>query len=166
MTLMSNPETALTPAVLQDWPLPEAQGSKHDRGRVLVLGGARGTPGAVILAGLASLRVGAGHLSLAVAESVAAQVAVAVPESGVVGLLETDDGSIAGRGIEEVATDIAQVDVVLIGPGLDEPEQTKQVLTALFETLGPTVESSLMRSRWVCCPRWPFHRSSTQRGSC
>jgi hypothetical protein len=39
---------------------------------VLVVGGAARTPGSVLLAGEAALRVGGGHLQLAVAESVAA----------------------------------------------------------------------------------------------
>ena len=50
----------VTPALLRDWPLPEAGNSKYDRGRILVVGGAAQTPGAVQLAGLAALRVGAG----------------------------------------------------------------------------------------------------------
>src|SRR5690242_4781465 len=58
----------VTPTLLRNWPLARAEGSKHDRGRVIVVGGARRTPGAVQLAGVAALRVGAGHLTLGVAE--------------------------------------------------------------------------------------------------
>src|ERR1700712_4987888 len=83
----------VTPAMLRQWPLPEPGDSKYGRGQVLVVGGARGTPGAVLLAGLAALRVGAGRLSLAVARSVAGMLAVAVPEAGVVGLPENAAGS-------------------------------------------------------------------------
>ena len=60
--------------------------SKYARGQVLVVGGAARTPGAAQLTGLAALRVGAGHLTLAVAESVAVALAVATPEAGVIGL--------------------------------------------------------------------------------
>src|ERR1700709_115383 len=73
----------VTPMMLREWALPAAGDSKYGRGQVLVVGGARGTPGAVLLAGLAALRVGAGRLSLAVAGSVATAMAVAVPEAGV-----------------------------------------------------------------------------------
>ncbi|WP_337189914.1 NAD(P)H-hydrate dehydratase [Rathayibacter rathayi] len=64
----------------QRWPLPEPSGSKHSRGDVVVVGGARKTPGAAILAGIAALRTGAGRITLCVAESVASATAVALPE--------------------------------------------------------------------------------------
>ena len=82
----------VTPALLRDWPLPAVGSSKYGRGQVLVVGGARGTPGAAMLAALASLRAGAGRLTLGVADSVAVAVAVALPESGVLGLPETATG--------------------------------------------------------------------------
>jgi NAD(P)H-hydrate repair Nnr-like enzyme with NAD(P)H-hydrate dehydratase domain len=62
----------VTPRLLRDWSLPAPGSSKYARGRVLLIGGAASTPGAVQLAGLAALRVGAGQLELAVAEPVAA----------------------------------------------------------------------------------------------
>ncbi|MGI8954021.1 MAG: NAD(P)H-hydrate dehydratase, partial [Nocardioidaceae bacterium] len=82
--------------MLREWALPSAGDDKYSRGRVAVVGGARKTPGAAMLAGLAALRVGAGHMTLAVAESVAVQMAVAVPEFGVIGLRETPSGSVRG----------------------------------------------------------------------
>lgn len=68
---MSSRSEVLTPALLRDWSLPKVDDSKYARGDVLVIGGARATPGAVLLAGLAALRMGAGRLSLGVAESAA-----------------------------------------------------------------------------------------------
>ena len=61
----------ITPSVLRNWSLPAVTGSKYGRGQVLVVGGARQTPGAVMLAGRSALRVGAGRLTMAVAESTA-----------------------------------------------------------------------------------------------
>ena len=87
----------ITPMLLRAWPLPEPTGTKYSRGQVVVVGGARATPGAAMLAGVAALRMGAGRLSMAVAESVAPHVAVAVPESGVHGLPENASGSSHGR---------------------------------------------------------------------
>src|SRR5215213_10701446 len=74
----------VTPSLLREWPLPDSGNSKYDRGRVLVVGGAARTPGAVQLAGLAALRVGAGHLTMAVAASAAVGLALTTPEAGVV----------------------------------------------------------------------------------
>src|SRR4051794_4497712 len=79
-------ERVITPGLLRDWPLPDPRGGKESRGTVLVVGGARFTPGAVLLAGVAALRAGAGRLQLAVNESTAAALSIAVPEAKVVGL--------------------------------------------------------------------------------
>jgi ADP-dependent NAD(P)H-hydrate dehydratase len=47
-------ERVLTPQLLRGWPLPDASGGKEARGTVLVAGGSRHTPGAVLLAGVAA----------------------------------------------------------------------------------------------------------------
>ena len=103
---MSERLDEVTPALLRDWPLPEAGNSKYDRGRVLVVGGAAQTPGAVLLTGLAALRVGAGHLTMAVAAPAAVALAVVVPEAGVVGLPASDGGSVLGNDLGAIANDL------------------------------------------------------------
>ncbi len=125
------PRTAvLSPALLREHPLPEPTGGKDARGGVLVLGGARSTPGAVLLAGLAALRVGAGRLTLGVAASVAGPLAVATPEAGVVGLPEDADGSVTGPG-DGLGAELERADVVVVGPGLDAPAGTLALLRAV-----------------------------------
>ena len=69
--------------LLREWRLPQPGGNKRSRGQVVVVGGSPSTPGAVMLAGLAALRVGAGMLGLGVAGSVPQAVAAAVPEAAV-----------------------------------------------------------------------------------
>ncbi|GHS87391.1 ADP-dependent (S)-NAD(P)H-hydrate dehydratase [Actinomycetota bacterium] len=133
---MPTPETVLSPALLRAWPLPERSGSKDERGRVLVVGGARRTPGAVLLTGLAALRVGAGRLTLAAAGSVAVPLAVAVPEAGVIGLPERSDGSLTGEGAGLLAAELDRADVVVVGPGLDEPTGTTTLLTEVLPRVG------------------------------
>lgn len=123
----------ITPMLLRAWPLPEPTGTKYSRGQVLVLGGARSTPGAAMLAGLAALRVGAGRLSLAVAESVARHVAVALPESGVIGLPEDHAGSVTGEGTRELLeSELARANAVLLGPGLDSAEGAQRLLSEVL----------------------------------
>ncbi|KQQ07321.1 ADP-dependent NAD(P)H-hydrate dehydratase [Rathayibacter sp. Leaf296] len=117
------------------WPLPEPGGSKHARGDVVVVGGARKTPGAALLAGISALRVGAGRMTLCVAESVASATAVALPECGVVPLQESRTGSITGRGLEALEGELASADVALVGPGLDDPKATAATLRALAPLL-------------------------------
>jgi ADP-dependent NAD(P)H-hydrate dehydratase len=129
---MSEPDQ-VTPELLRGWPLPEPEGSKKARGQVLVVGGAAGTPGGVALAGLAALRVGAGHVRLAVAASVAPAMAAAFPEAGVLGLPETEQGSVRGAAAaERLDHAVSSSDAVLIGPGLDDAAETAALLTALL----------------------------------
>src|SRR6185503_10691593 len=106
----------ITPQLLRDWPLPVPEGGKDPRGTVLVAGGSRFTPGAVLLAGVAALRAGAGVLQLAAAESTAAALSIQVPEALVVGLPETADGAVAGRPGELLDELVTQADVVALGP--------------------------------------------------
>lgn len=126
----------VTPELLRGWPLPEPAGTKKTRGEVVVVGGALRSPGAALLAGRAALRVGAGRLTLAVSASVAAQVAVALPESGVVPLSMTSTGSVRGAGIREASRDLAGADAVLIGPGLDDATETARLLPRAARAIG------------------------------
>jgi ADP-dependent NAD(P)H-hydrate dehydratase len=125
---MSTPVRDLTPIQLRDWPLPSAGDSKYSRGKVLVIGGAARTPGAAQLAGLAALRVGAGHLTLAVAETAAVAMAVATPEAGVIGLPQTEQGSVRGGDLALLESNLGSSDVVVIGPGLDDADETAELV--------------------------------------
>lgn len=100
----------VTPALLRAWPLPavDDDADKTARGTVHVVGGAPSTPGAVLLAGLAALRVGAGKLRISTVPETAVAVAVAVPEALVDGSLQE---SLGGSG----------ADAYVVGPGLLEP---------------------------------------------
>jgi ADP-dependent NAD(P)H-hydrate dehydratase len=133
---MSNPAEQVTPNSLRAWPLPEAGESKYGRGQVLVIGGALRSPGAAMLSGVAALRVGAGRLTLAVAASVSTAVAVAVPESGIVPLDETADGRVSGSGVAAAESDLSRADAVLVGPGLDDPDELERMLSALVPLIG------------------------------
>ncbi|WP_172411575.1 ADP-dependent NAD(P)H-hydrate dehydratase [Arthrobacter globiformis] len=127
-----NAGTLITPTLLRSWPLPSAGADKYSRGAVLVVGGGRRTPGATLLAGTAALRAGAGRVTLAVAESVAVQLAVTLPEAGVIGLPEAPGGSVGDAGLEDLLGDYDSADAVLIGPGLDDIGQTEALLRGLL----------------------------------
>jgi ADP-dependent NAD(P)H-hydrate dehydratase len=133
---MSDRAESIHPSMLRGWPLPSPNGSKYARGQVLVVGGAASTPGAVLLAGTAALRVGAGRLTLAVAESAAATLAVAVPEAGVIGLPETSEGSVQGGRHSMLEPAAQQADAVVIGPGLDDVDETEGLLRSMRDVLG------------------------------
>ncbi|WP_315099148.1 NAD(P)H-hydrate dehydratase [uncultured Cellulomonas sp.] len=152
---MPSPTETITPALLRDWPLPAPGGTKYARGQVLVVGGARGTPGATLLAGTAALRVGAGRLTLAVARSVAVALAVAFPEAGVVGLPETEAGAVDGTGTDVIEGDLEAADAVLVGPGLDDADRTVALLQALGPRLGPRTPVLLDAFALGVLPRVP-----------
>jgi hydroxyethylthiazole kinase-like uncharacterized protein yjeF len=126
----------VTAALLRDWPLPVPSGGKDSRGTVLVVGGSRHTPGAVLLAGVAALRAGAGVLQLAVAESTAAALSIEVPEALVVGLPETDRGSVAGVPPDRLRDLASEARVILIGPGLDDVDLAAELLRNLLDAAG------------------------------
>ena len=126
----------VTPDLLRAWPLPEPTGSKYARGQVLVVGGSCTTPGAVVLAGTAALRMGAGRLTVATAEGVAAQLAVALPVCGTLPLPQDDEGFITGlRVVPLLEDEVARADAVLVGPGLLGDDGTVRLLTAIAGTL-------------------------------
>jgi ADP-dependent NAD(P)H-hydrate dehydratase len=120
-------ERVITLRVLRDWPLPDPEGSKEARGTVLVVGGSKFTPGAVLLAGEAALRAGAGRLQLAVAEETAVQLSIAVPEAKVVGLSQSDK-------LLELAE---QADVIALGPGLDDIDETTELMRSVLGAARP-----------------------------
>jgi len=119
-------EHVITPRLLREWPLPDPEGDKESRGTVLVVGGSRFNPGAVLLAGVAALRAGAGRLQLAVAQESAVALSIAVPEAKVVGL-ESD----------ELVSLAEAADVITIGPGLDDIGRTAELMRVLLGAAGP-----------------------------
>lgn len=139
MSEPTRPErTVLTPAVLRDWSLPRPDGAtKSTRGTVLVVGGSRGTPGAVLLAGVAALRVGAGVLQMAGPQSIATALGIHVPEALALPLPETDAGSVSSDAADEITDLLSSAQAVLIGPGLyDDAEPTQRLVARLVEQVG------------------------------
>jgi hydroxyethylthiazole kinase-like uncharacterized protein yjeF len=122
----SAPEpTLVTSEVLRGWPLPEPTGDKNTRGSVLVIGGSTQTLGAVLLAAEAAMRAGAGKLQVATVASLAPFAAAALPEALVLGLPETNSGAISADAAETVRELAGSAAAVLIGPGMQDKEETQ-----------------------------------------
>jgi ADP-dependent NAD(P)H-hydrate dehydratase len=117
---MSNKPKLIDRALLRKWPLPALDGElgKEERGQVLVLGGSTRVPGAVMLAGAAALRAGAGRLQIATSRSVAPAVAVAMPEACVWPLEESRDGEPKPRSHRAIRAQIDRCNALLVGPGM------------------------------------------------
>ena len=134
--MTSTPADIVTPDLLRGWQLSTDTAGKEERGTVLVIGGERRTPGAVMLTGLAGLRVGAGRLTMGLADSVAAAVAVAIPEAGVVGLAEAGDGIDGAAAGAALQADCESAAAVVIGPGMADAGQTAELLKTVVPLLG------------------------------
>ena len=128
---------ALTAEDLRAWPIEvDGDADKLGRGSVLVIGGSSRTPGAVLLAGLGALRVGCGRLQLATVAEAAGAMAIAVPEALVEPLPQREDGSLAlAASALALLPHLAEADAVLLGPGLDHPASTIELLGAVIDAL-------------------------------
>ena len=127
----------VTPQLLRDWALPEVDdgGDKTARGTVLVAGGSASTPGALLLTGLAALRVGAGKLQMVTVEATAVALAVAVPEAGVTGRGEDPLGAEAA---DEVVSRSGRASALVLGPGLMDKDAALDLLRAVLPRLEDT----------------------------
>ena len=129
---MKREPTLITSQVLRRIPLPKPDegGDKEARGRVLVVGGGRETPGAVVLAGVAALRAGAGKLQVATGMSHAALVASALPEARVFALPETRTGKLSRAACAKLEEHLSKAQCVCLGPGLIEDESVARFVEA------------------------------------
>ncbi|HEX9139555.1 MAG TPA: NAD(P)H-hydrate dehydratase [Steroidobacteraceae bacterium] len=105
------------------------QAHKGDFGRVLIIGGAPGMPGAVRLAGEACLRVGAGLVHVACAPVNVAAIGAGRPELMSLGLESAAD----------LAPLLRDADVVAIGPGLGRADWSRQLWSAALGSGKPLV---------------------------
>ena len=75
---------------------------------------------------------GAGKVTIATPASIAQSVAFAVPESRVIALEETEDGRMAARGFDALKPMADRTDALLIGPGLSDDAETRDLTAALL----------------------------------
>ena len=120
-------------------PLPElaprpAESHKGDYGRALVVGGSRGMAGAIALAGRATLRSGAGLVTLAVPH--VAQQVVASFEASYMTHGLADNGSHLDRSAAEEIIPLAKTSTaVALGPGLGRSAALTELVQRLFHQI-------------------------------
>ena len=108
-------------------------------GKILLLCGSVGFTGAAALAAKAALRTGAGLVFLGVPQSIYAIEAIKLEEAIVFSLPE-DDGKLSQEAWDDVAPRMAQMDAVLIGPGLGQSAGVLEIVSrVLQEFSGPVV---------------------------
>lgn len=130
----------ITRKLLRRWPLPDLdpQDDKEDRGSVLVIGGSTSLAGAVVLAGTAALRAGAGKLQIATSRTAAPLVAIAVPEARSIGLRETREGMIAPSASSTVSSLAKENDAIVIGPGMENADSTRNLVKNVLKSIRNT----------------------------
>lgn len=141
--------TVLTGQRLRDWALPSPGGGKEGRGRVLVVGGSRTTPGGALLAAEAALRAGAGKLQIATAASVAPGLALGIPESMTVGLPEDDEGEITPAAVERIVDLAEGCHAVVLGPGMGDPEACRELLEGVVPAVSATLVVDALAMAYV-----------------
>lgn len=125
MSAPSEP-TTVTLQLLQQWGLPEPGDSKKSRGTAMIIGGSPLSAGAVVLAGEAALRVGAGKVAVTTDAAIADVVRITLPEAGVYESPGAD-----AQTPDALRTAYEGADAVLVGPGLDDPEHAVRWLRRL-----------------------------------
>ena len=116
------------------------QANKGDYGHALVMGGSVGKAGAAAMAGMATLRMGAGLVTVAVPHSVLATVAGFMPELMTFSLPENNKGALSILALESKREMMQGKNVIAIGPGLSRDPEAAQLARALFDrSEGPLV---------------------------
>lgn len=123
---------------------------KEDRGRVLLIGGSRLVPGAMLLTGEASLRAGAGKVQIGTIDAAAIALGTAFPEAAVIGLPIDDTGEIATEAARAVAQYAESCDTLVLGPGMAGRPQTPDLVGRLLNCLGEDATILLDAGAMTC----------------
>ncbi|MGB9837085.1 MAG: NAD(P)H-hydrate dehydratase, partial [Candidatus Saccharicenans sp.] len=104
-------------------------------GHLLILAGSFGKTGAAAMAGKAALKMGAGLVTVATAESCLPQVARAMPELMTEALPETTARTISEKALSRVLELLQGKDALLVGPGLSTDPSTASLVLQLLDRL-------------------------------
>lgn len=111
--------------------LRPALSDKRDYGHLLVLGGHRFMPGALLMNVLAAVRSGVGRVTAFAPDSVCAALAAQVPEAMWVPWPETPEGALALEGRHLLRSRLPQATALLCGSGMGTEAETLDFLAEL-----------------------------------
>ncbi len=98
-------------------------------GKILVVAGSKGMTGAASLASMAALKVGAGLVTLAAAESLNSIFETKLTEVMTVPIQETKIGILGGdNAVNQILTLAEKFDAILLGPGLGREKETCELV--------------------------------------
>lgn len=107
---------------------------KRAMGHVVLVGGSRQYPGAILMSVLAALRSGVGLVTAMVPESLVPAFAARAPEAMWVGWPETPEGGLALEGVHLFAALRDRATAVLVGPGTGKEAETRAALGEVVRT--------------------------------
>jgi hydroxyethylthiazole kinase-like uncharacterized protein yjeF len=122
--------------------LPQRRRTTHkgDVGHILICGGSAGKNGAVLLGARAALRCGAGLVTMALPERLAATANVSLWESMTLALADDGAGNVASGAWATIAQDIERYTAAALGPGLGTGEGAAELVESFVERFpGPLV---------------------------
>ncbi|MDP2137714.1 MAG: NAD(P)H-hydrate dehydratase [Candidatus Didemnitutus sp.] len=125
-------QTVLLAAVLR--PLAQLRPTQSDKrtyGHLLVVGGSRNYPGAVLMTVKAALRSGVGLLTAFVPASLVPEYAAKFPEAMWIGWPETAHGGLSVAGALSLLEHLPRATALLIGPGLGAAPETLAAVQAI-----------------------------------
>lgn len=131
----------ITSSLLRRRPLPRLEsGDKEQRGRVMVISGSVELPGAALLAGVASLRAGAGKLQIASCRSTATPLAIAIPEARLFAMPETETGAISPDAATLLVDRANACAALVIGPGMVDKDASIRFTSLMLQAVrGPAM---------------------------
>lgn len=109
---------------------------KGTYGHPLIVAGSRGKAGAALLASRAALRMGAGLVTAAIPESVAAIVAAGQAELMTEPMPDLNGHFDGARAIDRLATLASSVNSLVVGPGIGVNNGTRELVAWLVEPPG------------------------------
>ena len=116
------------------------ESSKHDYGRLLIVGGSVGYSGAPTLASRAAVRGGAGLVHLAVPRDIYTIAAVKNDEAMTMPVNCDENGVMTAGAIPELERTLSRCDVLAMGPGFGRSEGVVEIVRTLaFETSAQVV---------------------------
>lgn len=112
--------------------LRPAQSDKRTYGHLLVVGGSRSYPGAVLMTVQAALRSGVGLLTACVPEPLVPEYAAKFPEVMWMGFAENADGGLSLNAVDLICVKATRATALVIGPGLGAAAETLAAAEAVL----------------------------------
>ena len=125
----------MTPKALPHLAPRKLDSHKGDYGRALLIGGSRGMSGAIALTAMATLRGGAGLVTVATPDACADVVASFHPSYMTLPLASDADGRIGTAARGQIEDIIDRFDVIACGPGMGRSDAISELVTWIYETM-------------------------------